>query len=132
MRHPAGGGTAWPRGASAEGLPRRRGPWRLAVAVGLAVLASSGCTGLYLYETSSLARYASPPATPAHGYRHRQPDGTLLEYDARRELYVVVGAPQHYYSQGRYYRLGAGGWEASDELGGDWRAVDREAVPPGL
>jgi len=97
------------------------------------VLAAPACSGLYLFETSSAGRYGGPPPhAPADGYRHQQPNGAVLEYDAGRSLYVVVGRSGHYYDDGRYYRWTGSTWQSSARLDGGWHAIPPSALPPGL
>ena len=72
-----------------------------------------------------------PPHAPAHGYR-RKHQGVELVYDSGPGVYVVVGFPGHYYLGGRYYRLRATQWEMSVNIGGRWKAVSVESLPPGL
>lgn len=92
----------------------------------------TGCSALYLYETSSVGRYGTEPTSPADGYRLRQADGTLLEYDAERKLYHVVGRPDYYYHKGSYYRQTRGQWQTTQTVSGDWRVVSTEMLPRGL
>jgi hypothetical protein len=92
----------------------------------------TGCSALYLYETSSAGRYASEPASPSNGYRIRKPDGTVLQYDAKRQLYFVVDRPDHYYHKGSYYRQTRGQWQTSTTVSGNWRVVSADRLPRGL
>lgn len=93
---------------------------------------STGCSALYLYETSSVGRYGAEPSSPDDGYRLRKADGTLLEYDAKRALYFVVGRPNYYYHKGSYYRRAEGQWQTTETVSGDWRVVSTDKLPRGL
>lgn len=97
------------------------------------LLATPACSGLYVYETSSAGRYGgSPPPAPADGYRHRQANGVMLEYNAGLGLYVVQGYPGHYYKGGQYYRSSGSTWQTSTRLRGGWRSIPQSDLPPGL
>lgn len=72
-----------------------------------------------------------PPHAPAHGYRHKY-QGVDVIYDSGRGVYIVVGLPSHYYYEGHFYRFGSVQWEVSAQIGGPWRPVSRESLPPGL
>lgn len=98
----------------------------------LLTVGGTGCSALYLYENSSVGRYGTAPPSPSDGYRLRQPDGTLLEYDSARKLYLVVGRPNHYYHDGSYYRRAQGQWQTTETVSGDWRVVSINKLPSGL
>ncbi len=73
-----------------------------------------------------------PPHAPAHGYRHKRPDGVQLQYDSSMGVYVVIGHAGLYFSNDRYYRRGDSSWQVSLSIDGGWRAVPERSVPPGL
>lgn len=98
----------------------------------LLTVCSTGCAALYLYETSSVGRYGTEPSSPSEGHRLRQSDGTLLEYDAKRELYLVVDHPNYYYHRGSYYRRVQGQWQTAEAVSGYWRVVSTDKLPRGL
>jgi hypothetical protein len=76
--------------------------------------------------------YGPPAHAKAHGYRGKQVCGYELVYDSGRGVYVVVGLPDCYYHEGRFYRLRAGAWEISLRADGDWTPADHQVLPPGL
>ncbi len=73
-----------------------------------------------------------PPWAPAHGYRHKHPDGVELVFKSEIGVYVVVGHPGHYWDGQRYYRGSDGRWHVSVHLQGPWGSVAVDDVPPGL
>ena len=75
--------------------------------------------------------YGPPPHAPAHGHRHKQ-QGVELVYDSGRGVYVVVELPNHYYYEGRYYRILANQWQAAINIDGPWKPISEESLPPGL
>lgn len=77
-------------------------------------------------------RVGPPPHAPAHGYRHKHPDGTRLEYDSRLGVYVVLGHTNLYFSDGMYYRPTSVSWEISAKIGSGWKPVSEKRLPPGL
>lgn len=71
-----------------------------------------------------------PPHAPAHGYRHKNPDGYELEYDSRIDAYVVVNIPETYFGNNWYIRLSTDGrWLVSATLEGGWRVAFGNEVP---
>jgi len=76
--------------------------------------------------------YGPPPHAPAHGYRHRLPDGVELVYDAGLGVYVVIGYPDYYFLDGRYYRYFDNDWLSGPGVAGPWVRPSSAAVPPGL
>ncbi len=76
--------------------------------------------------------FGPPPHAPAHGYRHKNPDGIDLVFDSRIGVYVSVGHPHLYYSGGRYFRFRNNRWEISVSYEGTWRRVSEDRIPPGL
>lgn len=75
--------------------------------------------------------HGPPPHAPAHGYRHKY-HGVELVFDSGCGVYVVVGLPSHYYYSGYFYRFHGEGWQVSVEIGGPWKLVSEESLPPGL
>jgi hypothetical protein len=76
-----------------------------------------------------------PPHAPAHGYRRKQQTdlGSVdLVFDSGLGVYVVVGWPDHYWYQDRYYRWVDGVWMASAQLDAGWLTCSSGKVPPGL
>lgn len=73
-----------------------------------------------------------PPHAPAHGYRHRQADGSELQFDSDLGVYVVVGLPDCWFADGLYLRLQGGAWEASVDLKAGWKPADEGKVPSKL
>ena len=69
-----------------------------------------------------------PPHAPAHGYRH-QHHGHDLVFDSALGVYVVVGLPELWFLDGRYFRWYGERWEVGAEVGGPWRAARLESVP---
>ena len=71
-----------------------------------------------------------PPHAPAHGYRHKTPDGHELEYDSRIDAYVVLNIPETYFGNNWYIRLSSDGrWLVSATLDGGWRVAVGNEVP---
>ena len=59
-----------------------------------------------IYSTSKNKKgNGPPPHAPAHGYRHKHQHGVELVYSSELGVYVVVGFPNHYFSEGHYFRL---------------------------
>lgn len=73
-----------------------------------------------------------PPHAPAHGYRHKHPDGRELVYKSEIGVYVVVGYPDYYFHKDKYYRLNDGSWEVSFNVKKDWAPVSDKKLPHGL
>jgi len=77
--------------------------------------------------------HGPPPHAPAHGYRHwHEDDGVVLVFDSGRGVYLVVGAPGHYYLDGRFYRRNERRWESSTSVLGGWHRVKSKDLPPAL
>jgi len=76
--------------------------------------------------------YGPPPHAPAHGYRHRLPDGLVLVYDASFGVYTVTGYSSVYYFNGIYYRQVRNRWESSPSFRKRWRVVNYDVLPGGL
>jgi hypothetical protein len=73
-----------------------------------------------------------PPHAPAHGYRHKHPDGEKLVYKSDIGVYVVVGYPDYYFHKNKYYRSNKGSWEVSFNIKRDWAPVSDKKLPSGL
>ena len=106
----------------------------LVISVAIAV---SGCRSTVRYtETSNphvvVKQTGPPPHAPAHGYRHKHPDGVELVYKSNIGVYVVVGYSDHYFYKDRYYRLRNGSWEVSVHIDGNWKSTSEKKIPSGL
>jgi hypothetical protein len=89
----------------------------------------------HLPPAATEARRGPPPHAPAHGYRHKHHThaGSVdLVFDSGLGVYVVVGWPDHYWSDDHYYRWVDGGWLRSAHLDGGWAACSSGRIPPGL
>ena len=74
-----------------------------------------------------------PPHAPAHGYRRKHKvDGFDLVYDPGRNVYIVVGYPEPFYSDGKYYRHKKKHWDVSVSMRGSWRKIKDSELPVGL
>lgn len=78
------------------------------------------------------AHVGPPPQAPAHGYRHKHPDGVVLVYSSDIGAYVVSGYPDVYFHKYGYYRLHDGAWQESFCIDGPWRQCSVIMVPSGL
>jgi hypothetical protein len=99
------------------------------VATGLAaLLALAGC--IHVHEHEHYARHPGPPPhAPAHGYRIHHHD-LDLRYDVHLGAYVVIGHPDHFFLDGRYYRRIGPRWErCGDWKKGRWKTVEVALVP---
>ena len=87
-------------------------------------------------EPAVAKRAGPPPHAPAHGYRHKQHDRSgaqvTLRFDTDLGVYVVLGQPDHYWSNDRFFRWSGVHWEVSTELAHGWSIVVNSAVPPRL
>lgn len=70
-----------------------------------------------------------PPHAPAHGYRHRHPDGIALVFDAHFGVYAVAERARHFFRDGLFFRLHGGHWQKAQHVGGPWRQVAPGTVP---
>jgi hypothetical protein len=80
-------------------------------------------------------RGGPPPHAPAHGYRrkHRVEHRDVeLVFDSGLGVYVVVGIPNCYFDDHRFYRLEHGVWKAAPDVKGTWTSVAESDLPPGL
>ncbi len=73
-----------------------------------------------------------PPHAPAHGYRHKHPDGVQLVFDSGIGVYVVAGYTEHYFYKDKYYRWSKNSWQVSSHIGKGWAPVSEKSIPPGL
>ena len=83
-------------------------------------------------KTVKADKAGPPPHAPAHGYRHKHPDGVVLVYSTEIAVYVVSGYAEVYYQKDWYYRLHKGKWQNSRHVEGPWRKCNDKKVPPGL
>lgn len=109
----------------------------MALALAVSVIALWGCSGSVGIQTSTPVVVEKnvpgpPPHAPAHGYRHKHPDGVILVYDAGLAVYVVSGHAGVYFSGGYYYRVHRDVWESTKHFHGNWRKTSSKSVPPGL
>jgi hypothetical protein len=95
-----------------------------------------GSGGRQATRSERTHRPGPPPHAPAHGYRHthRRSDGQRLDlvFDSGLGVYVVVGIPGRYYSDGYYLRLDGDQWYASADLDSGWERKGESDLPPGL
>jgi len=102
----------------------------LASVVLVTALTLSGCLALSVNGKPNRG-HGPPPHAPAHGYRHHHQAATLA-FDSKIGVYVVLGHPDHFYSEGRFLRVHAGSWQVSSGLGGPWSPCSPSSLPPGL
>ena len=76
--------------------------------------------------------HGPPPHAPAHGYRAKTADGIEIVFDSGLGVYLVVNVPDHYYSDGKYYRKRGDSWEFSLRFEGPWEIVIEADLPVGL
>lgn len=69
---------------------------------------------------------------PAYGYRYHHPYGVDLDYDAGLGVYTVVGWPNYYFWDNRFYRFRRDRWEESPRFRGGWHGYDHDRLPRGL
>ena len=106
-------------------------------ALALASMAFWGCSGSVAVRTTTPVvveknEPGPPPHAPAHGYRHKHPDGVVLVYDSGLGLYIVSGYASVYFYEGRYYRMHHDMWESTAHFKGNWRKTSSKSLPPGL
>jgi hypothetical protein len=108
----------------------------LCAALICAVLFLGSCSTVGIRRTSRVKigrGNGPPPHAPAHGYRHKyREQGVELVYDSGRGVYIVVDLPDHYYCDGRFFRLHNARWEVSLQVSGGWKPVYEDSIPPGL
>lgn len=81
--------------------------------------------------SSKYGKQGPPPHAPAHGYRHKHPDGHVLEYDSKIGAYIVVNVPDTYFANDLYLRMSTDGrWMVSATLGSGWRVALASEIPP--
>lgn len=81
--------------------------------------------------------WSDPPAhAPAHGYRAKhkhkhkhEHDGAEVVFDSGRGIYVVVGMPDVFFHEGRYYRRHEGSWQVSVDGRGGWSFSASGSIP---
>jgi hypothetical protein len=103
---------------------------RVLVSLVVTAVTLSGCVALSVNGSSDRG-HGPPPHAPAHGYRHHH-QGAKLAFDSKLGVFVVVGYPDYFYSDGQFLRLDAGSWQVSASLPGPWRPYPSGSVPPGL
>jgi hypothetical protein len=86
-------------------------------------------TYYYPYRSTRYYPYTSNYYPYRDGYSYYRPD---LRYDNRLGVYVVVGMPDHFYYDDRYYLYRDNRWYSSTNLDGDWRYRSYRNVPRGL
>lgn len=110
----------------------------LIVLIAAAAVAVSACSRKVVHTKSSAPvvvtskHHGPPPHAPAHGYRHKHPDGVVLVFQASLGLYLVSGHRDTYYHRDHYYRLHRGTWEMSQEMKGPWHKVAYKKLPRSL
>ena len=77
-------------------------------------------------------KHGPPPHAPAHGYRHKHHDGVDLEFDARRDVYIVINHHDHYFHDDHFYRVIDRAWKRSKHISGPWIEAPSDIIPPGL
>ena len=93
---------------------------------------------LALLGACATAPPALPPApAPASavvpaGYRAKTPQGVELVFDVRHEAFAVVGRPDHWWVDQRFYRRERGAWLVAQSLAGPWTACSDRDLPRGL
>jgi hypothetical protein len=98
------------------------------------MLASCSSVGVYHRSRKKISiGHGPPPHAPAHGYRHKhKAKGVDLVYDSGHGVYVVVGFPDHYYCDGRFFRIRGAQWEMSLNTTHGWKPVYKDSIPVGL
>jgi hypothetical protein len=95
------------------------------------LLGLGGCVNVEKHEEHH-ARRGPPPHAPAHGYRHQQHQ-VNMRYDAHLGVYVVIGHPDHYFSDGHYFRRAGSHWErCGNWKKGKWKSIELAMVPTPL
>jgi len=113
---------------------------RIAIVCILSPLMLTACQGLreigvkidppYKWDAGAEQhRNGPPPHAPAHGYRHKNPDGVELRFDSDLGVYVVVDMPNVYYYDGVYLRLSGDRWQATPDLKRSWYYEQDSRVP---
>lgn len=94
----------------------------LLLTVFLAPLLVSGCVHHH-YNEPGYSRGGPPPHAPAHGYRHKHYNHDLV-FDSGLGVYVVLGRPDYYFWDNRYFRYYDGYWQHAADLDGRWYRDD--------
>ncbi|MGA1869821.1 MAG: hypothetical protein ACMUJM_14900 [bacterium] len=86
------------------------------------------------YETKEVKhkRKGPPPHAPAHGYRHKNKDGVILQFDNNVGAYIVIKMPGIYFYNGFYMRITDDHWEIRANFHEPWRREARGEVPDKL
>ncbi len=82
---------------------------------------ATGCAN-QRYNEPDYSRGGPPPHAPAHGYRHKHYHD--LMFDSGLGVYIVVGRPDYYFWDKRYYRYYDGYWQFSSKIDGRWYRDD--------
>jgi hypothetical protein len=80
---------------------------------------------------SESASQSAAVALPV-GHRAKTPQGVDIVFDAERGVFAVVGRPDHWWVDQRFYRREAGGWFVAPSLEGPWTACGSGDLPRGL
>jgi hypothetical protein len=105
----------------------------LAAALTCTALLAGSCSVLAVHRTSGPGWGNGPPAhARAHGYRSKTVQGYELVYDSDSGLYAVVGVPDCYYCDGRFYRFCDSRWQVSIRVDSGWTVLADDSLPPGL
>jgi len=95
------------------------------------LLVAAGCAVYPDNHGENLRDYGPPPHTAKHGYR--QPyNGREVRYDAHLGVYLVVGMPDYYYLDNKYYRYDRNRWYYSQDVNQGWHDYDGRRLPLGL
>jgi hypothetical protein len=102
-----------------------------------ACIAAFGCSRTVVYKDSpektvEAGKPGPPPHAPAHGYRHKHPDGVVLIYESEIGVYVVSGYSLVYYHGAYFYRLHKNRWQTSRHIAGPWHKSNVKKLPQGL
>jgi hypothetical protein len=115
-------------------MPLARSALRFVLAGSLAAglgLAAGAC--VHVHSAPQAKKGQGPPAhAPAHGYRKKHASGVELVFDSGLGVYVVLGIPDCYYDDHRFYRLEKGVWKTAPDPKGTWTAAADRDLPPGL
>ena len=90
----------------------------LLLAVLLSPILASGCVHHHYHEPG-YSRGGPPPHAPAHGYRHKHYNHDLV-FDSGLGVYLVLGRPDYYFWDNRYFRYHDGYWQFAADLDGRW------------
>ena len=87
----------------------------------------SGCSAVAVHD-HGYEHGGPPPHAPAHGYRHKHHSHDL-EYDSGLGIYVVIGLPDHYFTDGVYYKRTKHGWYSSHDVDKGWKEYKKDNLP---